>query len=223
MRLVICNSKNWFHLSNKISQSCEILNIENKCDLTIKKLEEFTPDIIFFPHWSWIVKKEIFSRFTCILFHTSPLPYGRGGSPIQNLIIRGHKNTPVCALKMSEGIDNGPIYDKIKISLEGTLTEILKRVNNAVNELIGNLILSLPEPKPQIGEFYKFERLAHADNEIPLGVSLKEFYDRVRMLDHPDYPNAYIQFGDIFLEFFETSNDDGNVNCKVNISKKEDN
>ena len=50
-----------------------------------------------------------------IVFHTAPLPYGRGGSPIQNLIVRGHISpAPVCALKMVSGLDEGPIYDKQK-------------------------------------------------------------------------------------------------------------
>ena len=38
--------------------------------------------------------------------------YVRGGTPIQNMILRGFKKTKICALKMSEKIDQGPIYLK---------------------------------------------------------------------------------------------------------------
>ena len=37
---------------------------------------------------------------------------------------------------MCEGIDNGPIYKQKDISLEGSLSDILKRLNGTVNQLI---------------------------------------------------------------------------------------
>jgi len=37
----------------------------------------------------WIILKEIFENYEIILFHMTDLPYGRGGSPLQNLIVRG--------------------------------------------------------------------------------------------------------------------------------------
>ncbi len=57
----------------------------------------------------------IIKNYNCICFHTAPLPYGRGGSPIQNLIKRNYKKTPICALKMSNKIDAGPIFLKKNI------------------------------------------------------------------------------------------------------------
>ena len=80
------------------------------------------------------------------------MPFGRGGSPIQNLILRGYKHSPVCALKMTSGIDSGPIYMKRNLSLEGSLKEIFKELNLIINELIGELINNLPRPTPQMGK-----------------------------------------------------------------------
>ena len=40
------------------------------------------------------------------------LPYGRGGSPLQNLIINGHKETMMSALRCVQELDAGPIYLK---------------------------------------------------------------------------------------------------------------
>ena len=40
------------------------------------------------------------------------LPYGRGGSPLQNLIVRGHKHTMISAIKCVKELDAGPIYLK---------------------------------------------------------------------------------------------------------------
>ncbi len=69
----------------------EVLRIRDPKDLEVSKLLEFSPRYIFFPHWSWIIPKEIYEKFECVIFHMTDLPFGRGGSPLQNLIVRGHK------------------------------------------------------------------------------------------------------------------------------------
>ena len=57
------------------------------------------------------------------------LPYGRGGSPLQNLIIRGGKTTKLFAFRMTEEFDARPNYLKRNLSLEGTAREIFIRAN----------------------------------------------------------------------------------------------
>ena len=42
------------------------------------------------------------------------LPYGRGGSPLQNLILDNKQKTMISAFKMTERMDEGPIYIKKK-------------------------------------------------------------------------------------------------------------
>src|SRR5262245_11007285 len=54
---------------------------------------------IFFPHWSSIVPAVITQAFECIAFHMTDLPYGRGGSPLQNLIANGATKTKITAFK----------------------------------------------------------------------------------------------------------------------------
>ena len=139
MRIVIASSKKWFKLEQEIKENNEVTFIENKDQLTFKKLANISPDFIFFPHWNWVVPEPVFKRFRCILFHTAPLPYGRGGSPIQNLIIRGFKEAPVCALKMGSVLDAGDIYAHYNISLKGSLTKIFERMNIVVNNLINQI------------------------------------------------------------------------------------
>ena len=87
MRLVICSCKNWFEL-NPITNSAHVVQyFKSASDLSVEALVEFDPDYVFFTHWNWIVESEIHDNFNCVVFHTAPLPYGRGGSPIQNLIL----------------------------------------------------------------------------------------------------------------------------------------
>ena len=69
----------------------EFFVIRDKKDLNIKYINEINPRFIFFAHWSSIIPKSIHEDFECVIFHMTDLPYGRGGSPLQNLIVRGHK------------------------------------------------------------------------------------------------------------------------------------
>ena len=221
MKIVICNSKKWFRLSNENSLNHRILNIQQKDDLSLDKLEGFQPDLVFFPHWSWIVGSEIYKKYKCIVFHTSPLPFGRGGSPIQNLIKRGYSKSPVSALAMSGGIDDGAIYDQEDISLEGSLSEILKKLNNAVNVIMGRLIEHLPEPIDQNGEVKTFKRLGFKDNEISYEANIEEFYNSIRMLDDPSYPSAYLSLKNVNIEFSKINKESEELFCQVRITPKE--
>ena len=217
MKIIIASSKRWFVISDYLKKYNNILFIKDKSELNIKNIKKFNPDLIFFPHWNWKVPCEIHQNYKCILFHTAPLPYGRGGSPIQNLILRGYKKSPVCALKMVEELDSGPIYAKRDLSLEGPLSIIFKRLNIVVNDLIEELIKFLPEPITQKGDQLSFRRLNKDDNHIPQRGSLENFYDRIRMLDDPSYPNPFIKHGDYIIEFNNAKFSDGEIICEAQI------
>ena len=225
MKIVIVNSKQWFSLLNSIKNNNEILFISDKEKLNYQTLDKFDPDIIFFIHWNWIVPTEIHEKFLCIVFHLAPLPYGRGGSPIQNLILRKFKNAPICALRMTEELDAGPIYLKKNISLDGKLSEIFARMNLILNEMMDILITELPTPKKQTGQKYVFKRLGNEDNKLPQNLTLESLFDRIRMLDDKDYPNSFIEYGNLKIEFSDASFEKNELICKakINIKKIESN
>lgn len=199
-------------------QEHEIVFIADPAELSVERLSELGPRYVFFPHWNWIVKKEIFEKFECIVFHTAPLPYGRGGTPIQNLIVEGATQSPVCALRMTSVVDGGPIYAKQTIALNGSLAEIFARLNVAVNALIRMIVREQPEPKEQTGAVHEFRRRTPEDNEIPAKLALDGVYDRIRMLDAEDYPNAFMRFGGYRIEFEAARLEDGEIVCTARIS-----
>jgi methionyl-tRNA formyltransferase len=102
---------------------------------------------------------------------------------------------------MTRELDSGPIYATSLISLAGTLKDIFSRINVAINELINEIIENDPAAVPQCGEPHVFKRLTTEDNKIPVGLELEEIYDRIRMVDHDDYPNAFITYDNVKIEF----------------------
>jgi methionyl-tRNA formyltransferase len=170
-------------------------------DLTPEFLRQLSPRYIFFPHWSWKVPDSITSNYECVCFHMTDLPYGRGGSPLQNLILRGHKETRVSALRMVTELDAGPIYKKQALSLDGSAGEIYHRLASTCVELMAYITAEVPDPVEQQGQPVYFERRKPADSRITPELDQQKVYDLIRMLDAPTYPKAFIELGDLRLEF----------------------
>ena len=191
---VVCGSKSWNRrvFDEKISQfPGEWQYISTKEELTSSTLKKISPRFVFFLHWSWIVPQEILNACECVNFHMTDLPFGRGGSPLQNLILLGKKETVLTAHRMTEEVDAGPVYLKKPLSLEGTAQEILERSSELAAEMIGQIIREHPEPKPQTGKVVIFRRRTPAESEIPDGLSPEKLYDFIRMLDGEGYPAAF--------------------------------
>lgn len=104
MRVVIACSKNWFQLDDGLKERAEIIQVSQKDDLRKKHLDQFRPDIVFFPHWSWPVPEDIHASYECVVLHTAPLPYERGDSPIQNLILENFSGP---CLRIEDGLRAG--------------------------------------------------------------------------------------------------------------------
>ena len=173
--------------------------VDNKEDLA--QAAKWNPRYIFFLHWSYIVPKEIIDSVECVCFHPSQLPEGRGGSPIQNLILQGHEYTYLTAFKMTEEVDAGPIYLVAFLPLNGSLTEIFKREMELAYDCIKRIIYYQPIPTAQDGMVSSFKRRTPDQSEITEVKSTKQLYDFIRMLDAEDYPHAFIKVGDKALEF----------------------
>lgn len=197
--------------------------IGNKDEMTLNKLENLAPRYIFFPHWSWMVPEEIINKFECVCFHMTDLPYGRGGSPLQNLILRGHTTTKISAIKMIKEIDAGPVYLKKNLSLKGSAGEIYKRGAEVVFQMIREIIETEPKPSPQTGESTEFKRRMPNESELPSAGSIEDIYNHIRMLDAPTYPRAFLKWGNFSLEFSKCKiSENEGLSARVTIKEKRD-
>jgi methionyl-tRNA formyltransferase len=211
MNIIICTIKSWnikeaYHFKEKYESKHNIMIISNKNDLNYEKLQLFKPDYIFFPHWSYIIPDNICDNWNCIVFHMTDLPFGRGGSPLQNLIVRNIKETKISALKVSNILDGGPVYLKENLNLNGTAEEIYLRASKIIfHIMIPQMINNDIVPVEQKGEIVTFKRRTAEDSLIDSNMNLEQIYDYIRMLDGEGYPKAYIQFGKYKLEFSRAS------------------
>jgi len=207
-------------LESSFRSNFEVLRILDPRDLEVSKLSEFSPRYIFFPHWSWIIPKEIYEKFECVIFHMTDLPYGRGGSPLQNLIVRGHKETQLCALRCVKTLDAGPIYMKLPLSLSGRAEEIFQNATKLTEIMIKKIILEQPKPVDQTGKSIEFQRRLPKDGDLADLTELEKVYDFIRMLDADGYPPAFIDNGHFRFEFTNASLNSEDVVAKVRIIRR---
>ncbi|SCM73482.1 methionyl-tRNA formyltransferase [Desulfovibrio sp. 86] len=220
---IIAGSRPWCvnavkHLKNK---NIDFFYIKNKEDLNLKSIVSINPRYIFFPHWSWVIPATIWNQYECIVFHMTDLPFGRGGSPLQNLIARGFTETKISALRCEAELDAGPIYIKRPLSLLGTAEEIFIRANNCIADMINEIIITHPNPMPQLGEPTYFKRRLPQDSNVSEVTSLEALFDRIRMLDAEGYPQAFIDINDFRLEFSRASLKTDKIFADVRITRRD--
>jgi len=197
MVYVFCAYRDWaLELYDKLfKKNKNFILIKSPEKLSLKKITKINPKYIFFPDWSWIVSDEIIENFQCICFHESNLPKFRGGSPIQNQIIRGIKKTKTSAFLMNNKLDAGDILLQKNLSLSGSIDEIFLRMINNDYEMINKIIDNKYKLKKQNGTPTTFKRRNKKQSELKTLNHSKEYmYNFIRMLGDP-YPNAFIRIG----------------------------
>ena len=219
------NINNYFELKKELENEYSLYLLTNKDELSFKNIETINPKYIFFPHWSWIIPENIYKNYECILFHMTDLPYGRGGSPLQNLIINKVYNTKISALKVTKGLDEGDIYLKEDFDIsKGSANEIYINASKLIfKKLIPNILRQNPTPVRQEGDVVNFKRRTPEQSNIKMlnDVSIANLYDFIRMLDAPSYPKAYLELDNFKMELFEVIIKDGKLEGRFEVSKHE--
>lgn len=53
----------------------------------------------------------------CVNLHASLLPRWRGAAPIHRAVLAGDAETGVCVMRMTEGLDEGPVYARLSLPI----------------------------------------------------------------------------------------------------------
>lgn len=201
------NILNYLKLKEKYEDRYSFHLLTNNDELNYNSVSKLNPLYIFFPHWSWKIPSEIYTNYNCIVFHMTDLPFGRGGSPLQNLIIREIYDTKISALKVDDGIDSGDIYlkENFNISLGSAEENFMKLSSVIFGKMIPRFLNDTLIPKRQEGKATNFKRRNSEDSNLSK-IEIKtidKLYDMIRMLDAEGYPNAYLLLDNIKILFKE--------------------
>lgn len=220
--LLLLSSRPWNgDLADRLSRllACPVKSITKPAKLTLEAVAEIDPKWIFVPHWSHLIPESIWGSWPTVIFHMTDLPYGRGGSPLQNLIQRGHSSTILSALRCGAGLDTGDVYIKQPLSLHGTAEEIFLRADGVIEKMIEQIVCEEPAATTQQGEVVLFSRRTPAQSDLancPKG-DQNAWYDQIRMLDAEGYPHAFLEVHGMRLEFRRVSPRSDGLHADVRI------
>ena len=220
--LLLLSSRPWNSaLADRLSRSLDrsVESISDPAQLTPLVVAAIDPQWIFVPHWSHWIPESIWAAWPTVIFHMTDLPYGRGGSPLQNLIQRGHRSTMLSALRCGAGLDMGDVYLKEPLSLFGSAEEIFLRADGLIEQMIEQIVCEEPAATPQQGEPVIFSRRTPDQSNLfncPEG-DQSAWYDHIRMLDAEGYPHAFLEVHGMRLELRRVSKRSDGLYADVKI------
>lgn len=223
MNIIIVSNKEWHrkYISEIATRTgTNITYISNRDAITKDNISCMNPAYVFFPHWSYIIPAEVYENFVCIVFHMTDLPFGRGGSPLQNLISRGIYETKLSALRCAKELDAGAVYLKSPLSLWGNAEEIYLRAAEITKEMMIQIVRDGIQPHPQLGDPIIFKRRKPTESNMKDLDTLGHVFDYIRMLDADGYPTAFLDTEHLHLEFSRASLKDGYIHADVRVKMR---
>ena len=147
-----------------------------------------------------LIKRPLIEELPMLNVHPSLLPRWRGAAPIERAIMAGDEVTGVCVMKLTEGLDSGPVGLREEVPIEagedfGSLSERLAELGGRLLvEALGLYAadeLELAE-QPEEGITYA-EKIESAERRIDVGASARSEALRIRALT--PHVGAFVALG----------------------------
>ena len=178
-----------------------VVTLKNKNWTKITKfITSKKPDLGIVAGFSHILPNDILKipRYGFWNLHAGSVPKYRGGSPLNWQLINGEVRAGLSILKMTPGIDDGPILSStnFKIAHTDTILDLHIRANKLFPLLLLPLLSNLPESlrkskvQSRIGARYWHQR-NERDGQIDwINSNSQQVYNFVRAISKP-YPGAF--------------------------------
>ena len=152
-----------------------------------------------------------------INLHASLLPRWRGAAPIQRAIMAGDRQTGLCIMRMTEGLDEGPVLlsDTLRIDALETAGTLHDRLADLGARMVVEAVAGLergaltPMPQPDDGVTYA-KKIRPKEAQINWSKPAEEVDRRIRGL--APFPGAW----------FMAPSDKGPVRVKALLSRAEE-
>ena len=195
MKIAILTTKNqWFEsyadaLSEKLG-NIPIFN--NHVDFDNKY------DIIFILSYHKIIPQEVLEKNKHnIVIHESPLPKGKGWSPLFWQILEGKNNIPFTMVEAGDGVDNGDIY--MQEMLELTNYELNEELRGKQAKIIIQMCVKFVNdyekykiPVKQNGDESFYKKRDKKDSKLNIDKTIRDQFNLLRIVNNSDYP-AYFE------------------------------
>jgi methionyl-tRNA formyltransferase len=115
-----------------------------------ERIAAVTPDVVVVCAFGALIKEPLLSAHPMLNVHPSLLPRWRGAAPIERAIMAGDERTGVCIMRLTEGLDSGPVCLSAEepITVEDTYGTLAARLA----PLGGGLLVQALETSPPFTE-----------------------------------------------------------------------
>ncbi|HEY0317627.1 MAG TPA: methionyl-tRNA formyltransferase [Solirubrobacterales bacterium] len=88
----------------------ELLQSENVNDeQSLDRIRAAQPEAVVVCAFGQLIREPLLSEFEMLNVHPSLLPRWRGAAPIERAIMAGDRTTGVCVMRLTAGLDSGPV------------------------------------------------------------------------------------------------------------------
>jgi methionyl-tRNA formyltransferase len=148
----------------------------------------FEPEVFVVCAYGQIVAQGVLDAVGTIVVHPSAVPHWRGAAPVERALMAGETELGVCTLKMTAGVDEGPVGDARVVRVPrdadaGRAYELLapaavEGVCATLDAIAGGTAVW----RPQAGVVTYAEKIGPADKEIDWSRPAVQIADQVRAL-----------------------------------------
>lgn len=184
-----------------LKEKCQIIfRAREKDDLeVVKKLKKDYPEAHgVLASFGVMIRDDVLELFEpegILNIHPSLLPLYRGASPIESAILAGDKDFSVSIMKITSGMDAGPIYYQETLrDLPFCKSEIYKALAECGATWIVEHLNNLPRPQPQDDEKATFtKKLSKTTSKLrPEKRTAKQLYRKV--VAYQGFPKPKYEF-----------------------------
>ena len=131
-----------------------------------------------------------------LIIHESPLPKGKGFSPLQWQILENKKKITACLFSANNYFDSGDILLREQITLDGTelYDEIREKQATTSIKLINKFLKSYPFIKKirQKGESSFYRKRSPKDSELDIKKSIISQFNKLRIANNNEWPSFFV-------------------------------
>jgi methionyl-tRNA formyltransferase len=154
----------------------------------VEALLAFRPDALVVCAYGQIVAENVLDAVECIVVHPSLVPHWRGAAPVERALMAGETELGVCTLKMTAGVDEGPVGDARTVHVPrdadaGRAYELLApAATDGVAATLDGIAGGSVHWRQQSGEVTYAAKIGPADKEIDWDRPAQAIADQIRAL-----------------------------------------
>jgi methionyl-tRNA formyltransferase len=179
----------------------ELLQVENVNDeAALERIRAAAPEAVAVCAFGQLIREPLLSEWPLLNVHPSLLPRWRGAAPIERAIMAGDHRTGVSLMRVTEGLDSGPVAlrEEISIGPEDDFESLAGKLSGLGGEMLIEALDFLAEEKLTFAEqddeeATYAEKVESSERRLDPGRPATELARTVRALT--PHVGAYLELG----------------------------